>query len=228
MKRRLLIVAAFVLAGAVVNVAVAWVITAVTTWPGWPSAGVVLTHDVEWPRSVPDHWSKRASTAQGQVFGWRLDQYQGNALEERNGEHWITEHFLINITRVGWPCYALQSEIWYDRVPADAVGTPAHFRFDGQLRRTLWLHGIPLPSARFGFGLQSWKTLPVRPIWPGCAVNTLYYAAVLWLLICGPFVVRRFVRRRRRLCAACGYPIGESGVCSECGKSPAGHREAAT
>ncbi len=217
MKRRLLILATFLLAGAVVNVAVAWVITAATTWPGWSPSGGTFARDVNWPRSVPDHWTRRASTIQGQVFGWRLDTYQGHALEDRNGEHWATEQFVINITSVGWPCYVLQSEIWYDRVVNDAAGVGDHFRFDGQPPQTPWRRGISLPSARFGFGLQSWKTLPVRPIWPGFAVNTLFYAAVLWLLIRGPFALRRFIRMRHGLCPACAYPRGESDACSECG-----------
>ncbi len=34
----------------------------------------------------------------------------------------------------------------------------------------------------------------------------------------GPFALRRFIRRKRGLCPACGYPTGESAVCSECGK----------
>ena len=63
------------------------------------------------------------------------------------------------------------------------------------------------------------RPFPLRPLWPGFAVNTLFYAAVLWLLICGPFVLRRFVRVKRGLCPACAYPMGKSGVCSECGKT---------
>ena len=62
-------------------------------------------------------------------------------------------------------------------------------------------------------------TLLLRPIWPGFAVNTVFYAMVLWLLIPGPFVLRRFIRVKRGLCSACAYPIGESDVCSECGKA---------
>ena len=60
--------------------------------------------------------------------------------------------------------------------------------------------------------------LPLCPIWPGFAVNTVFYAAILWLLICGPFMLRGFIRIRRGLCPACAYPRGESLVCSECGK----------
>ncbi len=59
--------------------------------------------------------------------------------------------------------------------------------------------------------------LPLQPIWPGFAINTLFYAAVLWLLIPGPFALRRFIRVKRGLCPACAYRIGESAVCSECG-----------
>ena len=65
----------------------------------------------------------------------------------------------------------------------------------------------------------SLRMLPLRPIWPGFAVNTIFYAAVFWLLICGPFVLRRFIRVKRGLCPACAYPRGESPVCSECGKA---------
>ncbi len=59
--------------------------------------------------------------------------------------------------------------------------------------------------------------MPYRPIWPGFAVNTIFYAAALWLLIPGPFAVRRFLRLRRGLCPKCAYPMGESAVCTECG-----------
>ena len=61
-------------------------------------------------------------------------------------------------------------------------------------------------------------TLPVRPIWPGFAINTIFYATLLWLVIPGPFALRRFLRVRRGLCPKCAYPMGESAVCSECGK----------
>ena len=37
-------------------------------------------------------------------------------------------------------------------------------------------------------------------------------------LIPGPFVLRRFLRVRRGLCPKCAYPMGESSVCTECGK----------
>ena len=72
------------------------------------------------------------------------------------------------------------------------------------------------------------KRLPLIPIWPGFAVNTIFYGAIIWLLIPGPFALRRLIRRRRGLCPACGYPVGESDVCSECGRDLPGRTEAMT
>ena len=65
-----------------------------------------------------------------------------------------------------------------------------------------------------------------RPLWPGFAVNTIFYATFLWLLICGPFALRRFIRMKRGRCPACAYPRGESNVCSECGKALPGRARA--
>ena len=61
------------------------------------------------------------------------------------------------------------------------------------------------------------RRVPTQPIWPGFAVNTIFYSTLLWLLIPGPFVLRRFLRLRRGLCPKCAYPMGESSVCTECG-----------
>ncbi len=75
-----------------------------------------------------------------------------------------------------------------------------------------WKHG---PDTR---GLP--RALPLRPIPGGFAVNTVFYAAVLWLLIPGPFVLRRFIRVWRGLCPACAYDLrhGEHDACPECGR----------
>ncbi len=66
---------------------------------------------------------------------------------------------------------------------------------------------------------EGWLWVPLRPIWPGIVINTLFYAVVVWLLTCIPFVLRRLNRIRRGLCPKCEYPMGESAVCTECGKA---------
>jgi hypothetical protein len=59
--------------------------------------------------------------------------------------------------------------------------------------------------------------LPMGFIWPGFAINTVFYAVILWMLFAGPGRVRRWRRIRRGLCAKCAYPVGASDVCTECG-----------
>ncbi len=51
------------------------------------------------------------------------------------------------------------------------------------------------------------------------SINTLFFAVILWLLCGGLFVVRRWIRVRRGLCPKCAYAMGESAVCTECGKA---------
>ncbi len=61
--------------------------------------------------------------------------------------------------------------------------------------------------------------LPTAAIWPGFAINTVFYAVVLWLLFAAPFALRRRRRIKRGLCPKCAYPrgAGTNQVCTECG-----------
>ena len=60
--------------------------------------------------------------------------------------------------------------------------------------------------------------LPYLPVWPGFAVNTIFYAAIFWLLFAIPGWLRRRRRIKRGLCPACGYDLRASGGnCPECG-----------
>jgi hypothetical protein len=61
--------------------------------------------------------------------------------------------------------------------------------------------------------------IPASPLWPGFAINTIFYAAMLWLLWIAPGRIKRFIRVHRGRCPACGYIIapGVGNKCSECG-----------
>ena len=63
------------------------------------------------------------------------------------------------------------------------------------------------------------KALPLGILWPDFAINTIFYAAVLWVLFAVPGAVRRRVRIKRGQCASCGYSLRESvsEKCPECG-----------
>ncbi len=66
---------------------------------------------------------------------------------------------------------------------------------------------------------RSIPVLPLAIIVPGFTVNTVFYAAILWLDIPGPFALRRVIRRKRGLCIKCGYDLrhAEHRACPECG-----------
>ena len=63
------------------------------------------------------------------------------------------------------------------------------------------------------------RRLPLKPIWPGFTINTVFYAGILWVLFAAPFALRSRIRIRRGLCPACAYPVGDSAVCTECGEA---------
>ena len=116
----------------------------------------------------------------------------------------------------GWPSLAL----W------GGIGDPDDSRKNGTVRYAMmrgWrVHGaVPLgdfPTAPpFGRSYVSLRLLPLAPIWPGFAINTVFYAVVLWLLFAAPFALRRWRRIKRGLCAKCAYPVGTSDKCTECG-----------
>ena len=94
---------------------------------------------------------------------------------------------------------------------------------------TLWTGGIragrPVVPSNHPNGMLAGvpRLLPVDPLWPGFAVNTLFYAGVLWMLYCGPFALRRRGRIKRGLCVACAYDLRGSATtsdaCPECGEA---------
>jgi len=71
-------------------------------------------------------------------------------------------------------------------------------------------------AIEFPFNLGAHR-LPYGPMWQGLIANTIFFAAIVWLMIRGPWETRRRWRELRGKCGACGYPAGDSSVCTECG-----------
>ena len=225
MKRPLLIIAVCLLVGAVVNVAVAW---ACVTW--------VLIHPEGWllPEGEQVEFWHGPSRARKNVFlhattidqagtyrvicAWPAKRWR----DFMSGPRWPTglvrDRADQSIRR--WVCMVVADEMTRAEdglVIIDARGWPLRALYVvGDPVEKVISGGVPLPAKRHSWFLSAYA-LPCRPIWPAFLVNTIFYATLLWLLIPGPFALRRVLRVRRGLCPKCAYPMGESSVCTECG-----------
>lgn len=225
------IAALWVVVGAAVNVAVAWICVLCA-----PSVGEDLSKfEGRFPNpdasdgSAPWRWEVRLY--QAPVFGLSTE----HRLKD-DGLPGVRRRALMETwtfdTSSGWPCPALGAArmLTGTHFPSEKDVTPSDWG--------VWEKGIPQPAlvsrflasaevANLPFLLQEPHTLAVRPLWPGFAINTVVYAALAWGIWCVPGIVRRSVRRRRARrgdCAACGYSLaGIVGKCPECGRgvSPA-------
>ncbi len=217
MKRRLLIIGIFLLLGAVVNVAVAWGCAILAESPRPLSR--TDTDEPQWPRNVPAHWPPVRGALEGKSFGFHIHRSHARRVDrDDKGSVALTEHYVIDVIRVGWPSVAFQWDSWLELEVSG--GSKATNRFDGHPPYTAWHIGLKPPDLLLPQPIDQWRRLPIRPAtWLGLSANTFFYATLLWLLIPGPFVLRRLLRVRRGLCPKCAYPMGESAVCTECGKA---------
>jgi len=221
MKRRIIIVAILVLAGAVVNVAVAWW-CALTSFTAETESAIAVYDSTIWQvdrisRTGAVVFVSVRTRSRGVLTGFGadpaelLDEWTGFASPTPEFESGETSRETRAASARGLPMLALRCETTR--------------RGAGQIRGGLDTGALPLnhwhwlQKTPVGHLLANPRVLPLRPLWPGFAVNTIFYAVAFWLLIGGPFALRRFIRLQRGLCLKCGYPMGDSGVCTECGKA---------
>jgi hypothetical protein len=60
---------------------------------------------------------------------------------------------------------------------------------------------------------------PLFPLWPGFALDTVFYGAIVFLFWAAPGAIRRRARKRRGHCPTCNYDLKATpaGPCPECG-----------
>jgi hypothetical protein len=224
--RPLLLIALLLLAGAVVNVAVAWGI--VLCEPASREPVVLYRSPSKWnPRpgeawegEVPSDWP-RVAEADGPVnrgFGLRVVT-QATVAKDADGFE-VRPHgsYIAQTRHCGWPLLALH-------------GTNAMEEREGQglASRNPWrISGISTDSTPFVPGRKDETHLPLLPRPVAFLVNTLFYAAILALPL-SVFPIRRRLRARRGRCPKCGYDLaglrraaGKEGAdpaapCPECG-----------
>ena len=239
MKRRLTKLVVFLLLGAVVNVAVAWgfawklnVYRVPVTGGSETVAGVVGAT----PRHV---WIVRRYNRTGatRVFshysirsmGTGYDGDPGSLLPSWNQDYFfsgIRRDELDEVVRIqdgrGWPMLAL----WGQAVVGTRMSLPFYREVEYAILLTgsstdpswAWASGTFVGGSG-GYTPRVVRFLPLHPIWPGFLINTIFYAAILWLLALVPFTACRLVRRKRGLCIKCAYDLrGDfSAGCPECG-----------
>ena len=231
-KRRLLIAAIFLLAGAVVNVGVAWGCAA---WARTQFESIPKDQAAR-ARWVQRHFSEevkrtrrrtaigigRVKTVTESWTAWSAAVPSDQYLYGTERQHYVrVDH------QSGWPVSAVKGSVkWPVRMSkqtshylgVETTGsTIASDPPQYQALVKLPFPGPPDPLPPEISVQDANRYLPLKPVWEGFALNTAFYATILWLLIPGPFVLRRFIRMKRGRCVKCGYPMGGSGVCSECG-----------
>ncbi len=215
MKRRLLIISICVLLGAVVNVAVAWGCAGWRTNRRGMYQLIEAPEKSDWVQSLPARRGLRAADISVRAaIGLVLAELDAFALSDSLlGQR---RSATVQWCRSGWPSLALAGEkISYTTAGVYRLERSGVHSFPAERVDFHWAIGLGESDERL---FEHWAAvLPLKPIWPGFAINTIFYAALLWLLIPGPFVLRRFLRLRRGLCPKCAYPMGESAVCTECG-----------
>ncbi len=206
MKRRITKLVVFLLLGAIVNVAVAWLF--VKEYSSLqPGAKYATLSQADW--SILDNMGY---VAQKRRDGWKFNwsDRASNArllvcrIYLRDGRSLLHVDAYLHV-EAGWPLRSLSGE---RIVPFES----ARGWKNGQVLKREFRSAAVIPTT----------PLIVRPLRPrpfGFLVNSLLYAAAFWLLVCGPRDVRRWLRKRRGHCLKCGYDLSHAphDSCPECG-----------
>lgn len=215
MRRRLRKLGAFLLLGAAVNVAIAWWCASYPRQAAPSTLPVFCTDPQEWSWIDP---------VRGKTSLLYIERSAGIGFDRRYFFYPVGDDSLDNAAeriRAGWPLRSLEGGMWMT------------WPWEGDepvWKRQKTGRQVPDHAASFPFKWWNWpqwarparQVLPLQPLWPGFAVNSLFHAIMAWTLCSAasaPWRLRRRRRANRDLCVYCGYPIGASSICTECGRS---------
>jgi hypothetical protein len=127
----------------------------------------------------------------------------------------------LHLVATGWPVRCLAGE-------AEFRGPWSWNAVSPILRRRDGLAWFPSGSTNDAFYAATF-IVPLRPIWSGLVIDVLVWCGLIaavpvaWTQVrrIAPWVSRSHRRATRGQCFACGYPLGGSERCPECGTSAA-------
>ncbi len=203
--------------GTVATWIVAWVMTVIPStayYFEWTATGWYTGPD---GKRIDVHFE--AVQGPGRYDGSRFSIGNGTSYErmckvfrERSLPHHISER---HYNKFGFPFHALgyRSTGVHSRSPGKELQYDCEF--ENLIEISPKKLGLPWQAPGGG----SYR-FPTRIHWPGFMANTLCFAAVLFPILYGPRIVRRWIRCKRGLCLKCGYDLtgNVSGVCPECGE----------
>ena len=213
MKRRAFKLMLFLLAGTIINVAVAWGCVSYLNPQSFQVIGSVVPMG---PGRTQDNILTYTRTGHRQVEReFAMDMLAEGTIPDRPMSPRLE-------VLSGWPLFGMEC-FGFISAPRGGGRLDTFILTEDVFQADAFRWGIPWKSRFYRLSDLDGpmcKALPLRPIWPGFVINTIFYAAVVWMLFAVPGAVRRRVRITRGQCARCAYPVGDSAVCTECGAQP--------
>jgi hypothetical protein len=228
--------AAAVLLGAVTTLVVAWPVTVGAMHMGWIKP-VMESHGWH-PFSVAgESISYRAHSARRMLID-QIELIQQNPRDSRipMGEPTVLPGWVaspdsapedlresvnyVDTLATGWPLRCAAGEVWFVwtrnsdgqlATTEDIERPPASGTTTAPVRRHLW---------RVATNATGPTELPLRVVWGGLIADVAVWSAAWGVVLFGAAWARQVRRRRRGLCAGCGYDLrgaAAGAACPECG-----------
>lgn len=142
------------------------------------------------------------------VPGWAMEELLGWIDDDPLPLQWAEARAIL---ATGWPLPCMYST--YDQQPSNG-----YWWF--KARDGIKVAPAPANPNHFAPLSPRERVLPMRFVWFPAVVCSMFWALIWAMLLLGPGASRRFARKRRGKCVACGYDrrgIDASARCPECG-----------